>query len=93
MPNSVYTDTGGRITIDIDDAEFVVLYSIISVAWYLCCQYNNSNIMDACELFSRSGSGYEWLLSGASPKDRFWPGRAKAGFNLVAVNRSSKKGW
>jgi len=34
----------------------------------------------------------ECRLSGSNPKDRLWPGRAKADFKLVAVNQSSKAG-
>ncbi len=59
-PNSVYTDTGVRITDDIDDAGFVVLSPLFSVTWCFHGQYNNSNITDTGELFSGSGSGYEW---------------------------------
>ena len=45
-PNSVYTDTGGRITIDIDDAGYSSLSSLFSVTWILGCQHNNSNMPD-----------------------------------------------
>lgn len=49
--NSVYTDTGVRITDDIDDAGFAVLSPLFSVTWDFGCQYNNSNIPDSCGLF------------------------------------------
>ncbi len=45
-PNNVYTDTGGRITIDIDDAGYSSLSSLFSAAWNFGCQYNNINIPD-----------------------------------------------
>ena len=45
-PNSVYTDTGVRITIDIDDAGYSSLSSLFSVTWIFGCQYNNSNMPD-----------------------------------------------
>ena len=44
--NSVYSDAGGRITIDIDDAGYSSLSSLFSVTWILGCQYNNSNMPD-----------------------------------------------
>lgn len=44
MPNSVYTDTGVRITIDIADAENSALSSYHSVTWDIGCQYNNSDM-------------------------------------------------
>lgn len=28
------------------------------VTWNSCCQYNNTNMPDTCELFHRPGSGY-----------------------------------
>ena len=46
MANSVYTDTGVRITIDIDDAGYSSLSSLFSVTWTFGCQYNNSNMPD-----------------------------------------------
>lgn len=45
-PNSVYTDTGVRITIDIVDAENAALSSYRSVTWDIGCQYNNSSMPD-----------------------------------------------
>jgi hypothetical protein len=45
-PNSDYTDIGGRITIDIDDAANEVLNSYFSVTWSFGFQYNNSNMPD-----------------------------------------------
>lgn len=56
MPNSVYTDTGGRITIDIDDAENAALSTHHSVNWNIDCQYINSNMPDT---FSISSDGTE----------------------------------
>jgi len=53
--NSVYTDPGVRITIDIDDAEFPLLCSWLSITCYLCVQYNNNNIPDGFRHF-RSAS-------------------------------------
>lgn len=47
-PNSVYTDAGVRITIDIDDAVCVALSSLLSVTWNIGCQYNNFNMPDTC---------------------------------------------
>lgn len=43
-PNSVHTDPGVRITIDIDDAGNVALISFRSVTWDFRCQYINSNM-------------------------------------------------
>ena len=45
-PNSVYTDAGVRITIDIDDTGYSFLSSLFSVTWIFGCQYNNSNMPD-----------------------------------------------
>ena len=44
--NSVYTDTGVRITIDIDDAGYSSKSSLFSVIWTFGRQYNNSNMPD-----------------------------------------------
>lgn len=46
-PNSVYTDTGVRIAIDIADAENAARSSCHSVIWDIGCQYSNSNMPDA----------------------------------------------
>jgi len=46
IPNSVYTDAGGRITIDIVGALCVALSPLISVTWNIGCQYNNFNMPD-----------------------------------------------
>ena len=46
MPNSVYTDTGVRITIDIDHAGYSSRSSLFSITWIFGCQYNNSNMPD-----------------------------------------------
>jgi len=73
MASSVYTDTGVRITDDIDDARFAVLYSKLSVTCNSSSHYNNSNITDTGELFSGLGSGYEWQLSDAGHNGGFWP--------------------
>jgi len=48
MANSVYTDAGVRITIDIFDAGFVALSPLLSVTWNIGCQYNNINMPDNC---------------------------------------------
>ena len=45
-PNSVYTDAGVRISIDMGDAENVALISCHSVTWDFGCQYNNVNMPD-----------------------------------------------
>lgn len=42
--NSVYTDTGVRITIDIVDALFVALSPLFSVIYNISCRYNNINM-------------------------------------------------
>lgn len=46
-PNSVCTDTGVRMTIDIDDAEQAILSKYHSVTWSFRYQYNNFNMPDA----------------------------------------------
>lgn len=48
MANSVYTDTGVRVTDDIGDTVFALLISLNSVAWKFIGQYNNSNMPDTC---------------------------------------------
>lgn len=57
-PNSVYTDTGIRITIDIGDAGIAVLSSWLSVTWHSGRQYNNNNMPDVFD-YSRLTSA--WL--------------------------------
>ena len=52
-PNSVYTDTGVRITIDIDEAGKVALSPYHSATWNFRCQYNNSNMPDALAVSPR----------------------------------------
>jgi len=53
MANSVYTDTGVRITIDIDDAENTALSPYYSVTWDISCQYNNFNMPDELQISLR----------------------------------------
>ena len=45
-PNSVYTDAGVRITIDIVDVVFVALSALLLVIWNTGYQYNNFNMPD-----------------------------------------------
>ena len=47
-PNSVYTDAGVRITIDIVDVVFVALSSLLLVIWNTGYQYNKINMLDNC---------------------------------------------
>lgn len=54
-----YTDAGGRITIDIDDAGYSSLNSLFSVTCTFCCQYNNSNMPDVMAR-AMTASGREW---------------------------------
>ena len=44
--NCVYTDAGGCITIDIEDADCVALNPLLSVTWNTGYQYNNFNMPD-----------------------------------------------
>ncbi len=64
--NSVYTDTGVRVTDDIDDAGFAVLILLLSVTWYFCGQYNNSNMPDTCGLFPKAEVRGECPLRGSN---------------------------
>lgn len=45
-PNSVYTDVGRRIRVDIVDAVLAVLSPFSAVTWDIDCQYNSINIPD-----------------------------------------------
>lgn len=55
MSNSVYTDAGFRISIDIYDAKDGAVSPYHSVTWKSGCQYNNQNMPDAlADLLLRS---------------------------------------
>jgi hypothetical protein len=65
MPKSVYTDRWVRITIDIDDAEFIALNPWISATWNIGCQYNNINMPNNCTgAMSALGNGVHMSACG-----------------------------
>ena len=68
-PNSVYTDAGVRITIDIVDVVFVALSSLLLVIWNTGYQYNKINMLDNC----RRAMSALWRGNQVSASGRYPP--------------------
>lgn len=69
-PNSVYTDARVRITIDIADAGYIALSTLLSVTWNIGCQYNNINMPDNCpRAMSALGRGNQVSACGRTRSD------------------------
>ncbi|AXS80627.1 hypothetical protein [Dechloromonas sp. HYN0024] len=70
LSNSVYTDAWVRITIDIAEAGYVAPSTLLSVTWYIGCQYNNINMPDNCpRAMSALGRGNQVSVCGRIEPD------------------------